>query len=427
MESKHLRHQAETSIEDTAKRFLQRVERDSASITRLCSDLVKAPSENPPGDTTKAFAVVTERLDRWKLKYKLYEPAPGKQNLVARFDSGRKGPHLVFSGHLDVFPAGDHSRWDKPPFSGLVQNGHLFGRGAVDMKAGVTSLLYVFAALHRFSATLNGRATLTLVCDEETFGEHGARYLFANVPDISGDSVISGEPGQVVGFGERGFVWAECVFQTKGGHSAYPQLSANAIKLAAKFVEEVQRIERVRAKLPAEVVRHLAEVKDIQDQMLGAGSTEVAKTYSVNIGRITGGTKVNMNAADCRVEVDVRLPVGTKMAPIIALLRQTARKFGGQIRLMNTTPPSLSDRRKPIFDILRLNATRVLGAVPPDQISLATSDARLWRYKGVPAVKFGPRRNNTGRANEFIFTADLIDTVRVHGLTALEYLSTQRK
>ena len=420
-------HQLPTSIAGTANRFLQRVERDSAFIIKLCSDLIKAPSENPPGDTTKAFAVVTKQLDKWKLKYKLYEPAPGKQNLVARFDSGRKGPHLVFSGHLDVFPAGDHSRWDKPPFSGLVQNGRLFGRGAVDMKAGATSLLYVFAALHHFAASLKGKATLTLVCDEETFGEHGARYLFANVPDIIGDAVISGEPGQVVGFGERGFVWAECVFTTKGGHSAYPQLSANAIKLAARFIEDVQQIEKRRAKLPTEIIRHLAEVKEIQDQMLGAGSTEVAKTYSVNIGRITGGTKVNMNAADCRVEVDVRLPVGTKMAPIITAVRQIARKYGGQIRLMNTTPPSLSDRRKPIFDILRRNATKILGNEPPDQISLATSDARLWRYKGVPAVKFGPRRNNTGRANEFIFTPDLIDTARVHGLTALEYLSAERK
>jgi succinyl-diaminopimelate desuccinylase len=423
MRSEHQKQRLLTSAETAANQFLRRVERDRSSIIKLCSDLVKAPSENPPGDTTKVFAVVTNQLDSWNVKYQIYEPAPGKQNLVARFDSGRKGPHLIFSGHLDVFPAGDLSRWDKPPFSGLVRNGQLFGRGAVDMKAGATSLLYVFKSLHDFSGSLKGKATLTLVCDEETFGENGARYLFDKVPDIVGDAVISGEPGQVVGFGERGFVWAECTFTTKGGHSAYPQVSANAIKLAAKFIEEVQQIEKRRAKLPPEIIRHLREVKDIQDRMLGTGSTEVAKTYSVNIGRINGGTKVNMNAADCRVEVDVRLPVGTKIRPIVNALGQIARKYGGQIRLLNSTAPSLSDRRKPIFHILRRNATKILGVVPPDQISLATSDARLWRYKGVPAVKFGPRRNNTGRANEFIFTADLLVTAKVHGLTAIEYLS----
>ncbi|MBI4519982.1 MAG: M20/M25/M40 family metallo-hydrolase [Gemmatimonadetes bacterium] len=393
------------------------------SLVQLCRRLVRARSENPPGDTSTVFALICRQLDAWGLDYKLFAPARGRQNLVARFDTGRPGPHLILHGHVDTFPAGDHSRWSVPPFSGQISNGRLFGRGVGDMKAGVTAALVAFAALFRHEKRLRGRATLTLVCDEETFGDYGARHLLKTVPDVTGDAMLSGEPGAVVRFGEKGFVWAECRFRTRGGHAAYPHLSANAIKQAADFISDVQTIERLPIAFPRDIRKHFREVSAAEDRLFGTGATDVAQRYIVNAGRINGGTKINMTAAHCSVEVDVRLPVCSETRPVLLALRRIARKHGGRVRIVNTTAPSLNDRHDPFFGLVRRVGRTVTGREPLFNIGLATSDARLWRYRGVPTANYGPRRYNIGSADEFVEIRDLLTVSRVHGLVALEYLA----
>lgn len=392
------------------------------AVVQLCRRLVRAPSENPPGDTSAVFEVVGRQLREWGLDYEVFEPAPGRQNLVARFDSGRPGPHLILHGHLDVFPAGDHSRWTVRPFAGEIIDGRLFGRGVADMKAGVTAALVAFASLWNQERRLRGRASLTLVCDEETFGEYGARHLIKHVPDVTGDAMLSGEPGPVVRFGEKGFVWVECTFRTRGGHAAYPHLSANAISRASAFIQDVRKIERLPIGFSRDLRDHFRSVAADHDRLFGAGATDVARRYLVNVGRIGGGTKVNMNAAHCSVELDVRLPVGTRAAPVLQVLTRIAREHGARVRLINATAPSLSDHRHPFFALVAETARRVTRRQPPLNIGLATSDARLWRYRGVPAANYGPRAHHVGSADEFVKIHDLLAATRVHELVALEYL-----
>ncbi len=162
--------------------LLDRVKKDEAEIVGVCRDLVRIPSENPPGDTTEVFAYARDLIERWGFKPRLLEPAPGRQNLIVTWDSGRPGLHVVFNGHLDVFPAGPRDRWSRDPFSGALENGRLYGRGGTDMKGGVTASLFAFKYLRDFERHLAGKATVTLVCDEENFAEHGARWLVRNAP-----------------------------------------------------------------------------------------------------------------------------------------------------------------------------------------------------------------------------------------------------
>ena len=86
----------------TLDQLIERVKQDESEIVGVCRDLVRIPSENPPGDTTKVFAYAQELLHRWSFPFRLLEPAPGRQNLIATWDSDRPGKHLVFNGHLDV-------------------------------------------------------------------------------------------------------------------------------------------------------------------------------------------------------------------------------------------------------------------------------------------------------------------------------------
>ena len=96
------------------KEILAELGRRRKELVGLCSRLIRIPSENPPGDTTKLAAFIRTYLKAKGFKTKIYEPKKGRPNIVASIGQGR--PNLVLSGHMDEFPAGEG--WTFPPFSG---------------------------------------------------------------------------------------------------------------------------------------------------------------------------------------------------------------------------------------------------------------------------------------------------------------------
>ena len=405
--------------------FVEQVGKDEAEIVGVCRDLVRIPSENPPGDTTEVFAFARDLLERWKFAPRVVTPAPGRQNLIATWDSGRPGRHLAFNGHLDVFPAGRRGRWTHDPFGGEIEGGRLYGRGTTDMKGGVTASLFAFRALRSFEGDLAGKATLSLVCDEENFAEHGARYLVGKHPEVLGDALINGEPStpSIIRFGDKGLVWAEVVFRTRGGHAAYAHLSENAIERALRFLSAIKAIERWKSPLPGALARHLASVEGAMDRAVGKGATAVARRYVTNLGLIEGGIKVNMIAPECRVEVDTRIPIGGRVAPVVAALKKVARECGGELTVVNTAEPSVTGWDHPIYQIGKRVLERVAGQKTIFAVGLGCNDARLWRYEGVPGLIYGPTPHGMGTVDEYVEIADLLRVTMVHGATALEYLA----
>ncbi len=153
---------------------------------------------NPPGDTREAADFFRCFLEGEGITHRTEAPQAAMPNLIASFEGARPGRHLVLNGHLDVFPIGDRSVWQRDPLSGDVVEGRVHGRGTVDMKCGTTALLFVFAYLHRLRAELPGKVTLTVVSDEETGGKWGADWLVRNCADeVLGDCVLNTEPSGV--------------------------------------------------------------------------------------------------------------------------------------------------------------------------------------------------------------------------------------
>src|SRR5690606_23186618 len=97
----------------------------------------------------------------------LFEAAnePDVENLYARL--GAEGPHLMFAGHTDVVPPGDASMWTHPPFEGAVQDGVLYGRGAVDMKGGIACFVAALARYVEKHGAPKGSVSLLITGDEE--------------------------------------------------------------------------------------------------------------------------------------------------------------------------------------------------------------------------------------------------------------------
>src|SRR5690554_6470959 len=108
---------------DIRGELTRQLERDREKLIGLCQDLVRIPSENPPGDTTKIVDFVARYLEQQGVDYEIVAPEPTMPNVVASFEGGDAGKHLVLNGHLDTFPAGDPARWSFDPYSGEIRDG----------------------------------------------------------------------------------------------------------------------------------------------------------------------------------------------------------------------------------------------------------------------------------------------------------------
>ena len=142
-------------------------------VSRICSDLVRIKSENPPGRTDEVIEYIRDFLAGIGIRSAVCGNGQGMENLVAH----PGGARLMLCGHVDVVPALADG-WTRPPFSGTIEDGHVWGRGSTDMKGGAPRSCP--PAKPSRTTMMRFPATLAFVCDEETGGENGIRYLLAN-------------------------------------------------------------------------------------------------------------------------------------------------------------------------------------------------------------------------------------------------------
>jgi succinyl-diaminopimelate desuccinylase len=400
------------------------IEQDRAALVDLLSRLVQANSQNPPGDTTAAARVMTDYLQANGLDFEIVAPQPQAPNIVAGLAGAGAGPHLVFNGHLDTYPCDDADRWSVDPFGGEVRDGKLYGRGASDMKAGTAAIAAAYVYLARLRQTLRGRLTLTLVSDEETGGRWGAQYLLAH-RDVAGDCMLNSEPGAptTIRFGEKGSLKLRFRTRTLGCHGAYTHKSKSATKLTARLIADLEEIADLPVTTSDNVARLLDQAAAEFDRVHLPGAAKVLRAYTVNIGTISGGVKMNMLPAECQCEVDIRIPIGGSIRAARDKAAEIAARYP-EISLedMSADEPGWSDPDHPLLDALRDACGRVSDEPIAIVTSLGATDARHWRAAGVPCFTYGTTATNVAMADEHTDIEEFIRVLKVHALAAYRYL-----
>jgi acetylornithine deacetylase/succinyl-diaminopimelate desuccinylase-like protein len=149
----------------------------------LLANLIRFDTTNPPGNEGPCIAYLEDVLRREGVSTRRIAKDPGRPNLLAHLPGRGVAPPLLLYGHVDVVTAGSQD-WTHPPFAGSVENGWVWGRGALDMKAGVAMMVsaVVRAASERHAPP--GDVLLLCLADEEAGGRFGARFLAEEHPDL---------------------------------------------------------------------------------------------------------------------------------------------------------------------------------------------------------------------------------------------------
>jgi acetylornithine deacetylase/succinyl-diaminopimelate desuccinylase-like protein len=320
----------------------------------LLARLLRFDTTNPPGGERECIEWIRAMLEELGCEVKLLAQDPQRPSLLARLAGRGESPPLLLQGHVDVVAArGD---WRHPPFAGEIDDGYIWGRGALDMKGGVAMLLAAFMRAVARDAKPPGDVILCLMSDEEAGSALGAEFLVAEHPELF-DGVrysigefggfsfdVSGRRFYPVMVAEKQVCWTRATVRGAAGHGSMPVRGGAMGKLGALLraldrrrlpvhVTPVVRsmVESIAAELPAPLALPLRGLLTpaLTDRLLDVLGERTAlfdpmlhNTASVTI--VGGGEKINVIPDTVSLEIDGRLLPGFAPEQLFAELRALA-------------------------------------------------------------------------------------------------------
>jgi len=200
-------------------------------VVDLLGDLLRFDTTNPPGNEGACIAHVQRLIEETGIETRIVAKDDSRPNLIARVRGAGEAPPLLLYGHVDVVTTSGQE-WTHPPFAGELVDGWLWGRGALDMKGGVTMMIDAFLRAARGEIQPRGDVILAVLSDEENGGDFGARFLaqehaelFEGVKHAIGEfggasQTIGGRRFYPIQVAEKQMCWMRGRVRGPGGHGA---------------------------------------------------------------------------------------------------------------------------------------------------------------------------------------------------------------
>lgn len=362
----------------------------------LAVDLIRCPSVTP--EEGGALVLLERVLAAAGFECRRAD-RNGTANLFAR--KGPKGAARVlgFNGHTDVVPPGDVARWSADPFGGEMRDGHLWGRGAADMKTGVAAWV---AAACGASLPPDGALILMITGDEEGDATDGTVALldWMRGHGEAMDACLVGEPtsvgalGDTLKIGRRGSLTAYLAARGVQGHAAYPERARNPVPALARLVDR------------------------LSSHPLDEGTEHFGPSTLACVTMDTGNGASNVIPAETRATVNVRFNDRHTGASLEAWLRaeagRVAEEFGVAVEVAVRvageaflTPPG------PFPDLVARAVAAETGRRPALSTSGGTSDARFVRAH-CPVVELGLVGTTMHQVDERVEMAQVEGLARIY-------------
>ncbi|MCL4516126.1 MAG: M20 family metallopeptidase [Firmicutes bacterium] len=368
-------------------------------VVELTSKLVKFNTTNPPGNEGEITRFLADFMHDIGMKVQVWEISSGRLGVIGRLEGGVDRV-LVFNGHTDVVPPGDN--WASPPFEATVQekDGKLFGRGTSDMKGAIASMIVAFEKLAKVPKAQRPHLELHLVPDEEDAGK-GAVYLVENEM-VKADAAVFGEPTNLqVNIAEKGAAWMKARCYGLAAHASVPFNGINSINKAAEVIMKLEK------GMP---------------QILKPKTHPLVGEATINIGTITGGTRVNTVPDFCEFTIDRRMIPGEIADNVLEEIRRVVGDLA-QIELFHVEEPAETLEQERIVTVARQSVTKIVGKDLGIGGFVGSTDARFYiNQVGVPSIILGPGSMKVAhQVNEFVEIAELEKAVEIYFDIALSF------
>ena len=406
------------SVENAIRAFV-REHRDEEA--RFLAEIVKVPSDNPPGDCDLSAETVAKLLEGLGFAVERHKVADAlvkangmvsATNLIVRRKFGQGGPTISLNAHGDVVPPG--TGWTRDPYGAEVVDGWMVGRGAAVSKSDIATYAFAILAVEKSGAALNGTVELHVTYDEEAGGEIGPRYILGqglSKPDLA----IGAGFSYAVVSAHNGCLHLEVAVLGRSAHAARPFTGVDALEAANGILTALYGW---RGGLAART-----------SAIPGIGSPQMT------VGLISGGINTNVVPDRVTFRLDRRMVPEENPAEAEAELRAViaaaakgrpeAKVTVNRILLAEPLTPTPAGAK--LAETLCRHASRVMGEkVAASGVPLYT-DARHYAKAGVPIVLYGagPRtieEANAHRADERLPLADLHKATEVIALTLMELM-----
>jgi len=388
---------------------------------RMLAELVKVPSDNPPGDCAAhadRAAHLYEGLGFMVERHKVPDALVASvgmisaTNLIVRHTFG-PGPTIALNAHGDVVAPGEG--WTVDPYGAEIKDGWMYGRGVATSKSDFVTYAYALLALRALGEKLSGTIEIHLTYDEEVGGDIGPLYLLQQGLTKPDYAICAGLSYGVV-TAHNGCLHLDIDVRGKSAHAARPETGIDALEAATHILSRLYSLR-----------------SGFSEQR---SSVEGITTPSLVVGLISGGINTNVVPDKIVMRVDRRMipeENGPEVArDLIAFIEATAREMPGvechvrQLMLANPLKPL--DGQERLAGALQRHASDLAGEpVPTHGVPLYT-DARHYSNAGIPTVLYGagPRtmlEANAHRADEKLKIDDLVLATNVVTLALYDMLT----
>jgi acetylornithine deacetylase/succinyl-diaminopimelate desuccinylase-like protein len=369
------------------------------------------------GNELRSVDLLQQYLGTAGLDVERFEPQPGRASLLARIEgTDPTAPTLLLMGHTDVVPVNPDG-WSRDPFSGDLDDGMIWGRGAIDMLNITASQAVAFRRLADSGFRPKGTLAYLAVADEEALGTWGARWLVEHEWNAVGADYVLTETGGFqmpsqhgprlpVMVAEKGTYWSKLHVHGTPGHGSQPHRTDNALVKAAEVVRRIHeyrpeaRIDEVWRRhveamdYPAEIRDAFLDpdaIRDVCDELpLGMGRLVYSCTHTTFAPTVAhGGTKTNVIPDHVMLEIDIRTLPGQSGDEARAMLLDAIGDLADSVEIeSNDDGSTASPIDTPLWDALSTVTARLVhdSALVPF-LMVGGTDNRFFRRAG--AVGYG--------------------------------------